>query len=65
MPRLSVNPNAYVRPSPTRGMLGGVAQATADAVAMCETSGLFDVVIVETVGVGQSETSVRSTVDCM
>ncbi|KAJ9437480.1 hypothetical protein DIPPA_23670, partial [Diplonema papillatum] len=54
MDGLSVNPNAYVRPSPTRGCLGGVAEATYDAIQLCEGAG-FDTCVVETVGVGQSE----------
>lgn len=64
MPELYKKANAFVRPSPTRGILGGVAQATPDAILLCEVAG-YDVVIVETVGVGQSEVAVRDTVDCL
>ncbi len=62
MPRLSGDPNAYIRPSPNAGTLGGVARATAQAITVLEAAG-FDVVIVETVGVGQSETTVAAMVD--
>ena len=62
MPRLSAEPRAYVRPSPSRGALGGVGRRTADAIALCECAG-FDRVIVETVGVGQSEVAVSHLVD--
>lgn len=62
MPKLSADPNAYIRPSPNAGTLGGVARATAQAITVLEAAG-FDVVIVETVGVGQSETTVASMVD--
>ncbi|KAI3646808.1 hypothetical protein MP228_009736 [Amoeboaphelidium protococcarum] len=62
MMELSKHPNAYVRPSPTQGNLGGVARSTAEAMLLCEASG-YDVVIVETVGVGQSETLVADMVD--
>ncbi len=62
MPALSANANAYIRPSPTAGTLGGVARATAQAITVLEAAG-FDVVIVETVGVGQSETTVAAMVD--
>ncbi len=54
--------DAYIRPSPSGGTLGGVARRTRDALLICETAG-FDVVIVETVGVGQSETAVADLVD--
>ncbi|MGE5338420.1 MAG: methylmalonyl Co-A mutase-associated GTPase MeaB, partial [Gemmatimonadota bacterium] len=57
MERLSVHPRAFIRPSPAGGMLGGVAEKTREAMLVCEAAG-FDVVIVETVGVGQSETAV-------
>jgi LAO/AO transport system kinase len=63
MQRLSVDPNAFIRPSPTSGTLGGVARATRESMAVVEAAG-FDVVIVETVGVGQSETAVARMVDC-
>ncbi len=62
MPRLSADPNAYIRPSPSAGTLGGVARATAQAITVLEAAG-FDVVLVETVGVGQSETAVAAMVD--
>ncbi|WP_240757632.1 methylmalonyl Co-A mutase-associated GTPase MeaB [Nakamurella flava] len=62
MPRLAVDPDAYIRPSPTAGTLGGVARATAQTVPVLEAAG-FDVVLVETVGVGQSETHVAAMVD--
>ena len=62
MARLATDPNAYVRPSPTSGVLGGVARKTRETIALCEAAG-FDVVIVETVGVGQSETLVANMVD--
>jgi len=62
MPGLAANPDAYVRPSPTSGTLGGVARATAQSITILEAAG-FDVVIVETVGVGQSETTVAAMVD--
>lgn len=59
---LSRNGNAYIRPSPAGDTLGGVARSTREAIVLCEASG-FDYVIVETVGVGQSETAVRNLVD--
>ena len=62
MQQLSMETTAYVRPSPSRGTLGGVAQNTAEAVQLCEAAG-YDVVLVETVGVGQSEVTVAQTVD--
>jgi LAO/AO transport system kinase len=62
MERLSVDPNAYIRPSPTSGALGGVAEHTREALLLCEAAG-FDIVIVETVGVGQSETAVAGMTD--
>jgi LAO/AO transport system kinase len=62
MARLSVDPNAYIRPSPTSGTLGGVARATREAILACEAAG-FDVILVETVGVGQSEITVSEMVD--
>lgn len=62
MPELSVSPAAFIRPSPAGGTLGGVARRTREAMLACEASG-FDVVIVETVGVGQSETAVADMVD--
>jgi LAO/AO transport system kinase len=62
MSRLSRDPRAFVRPSPSGGALGGVAHRTREAITVCEAAG-FDVVIVETVGVGQSETEVAAMVD--
>ncbi len=62
MERLSVHPRAFIRPSPASGTLGGVAQTTREAMLMFEAAG-YDVVIVETVGVGQSETAVASMTD--
>jgi LAO/AO transport system kinase len=64
MAALSAHPDAYVRPSPTRGVLGGVAEATGDAAALCEAAG-YDTVLVESVGVGQSEVLIDSVVDCV
>jgi len=62
MERLSVNPSAFIRPSPSRGTLGGVAEKTREAILLCEAAG-YDIVIVETVGVGQSETTVSLMTD--
>ncbi len=62
MEELAVDPNAFVRPSPSAGSLGGVARKTRETILLCETAG-FDVIFVETVGVGQSETAVHSMVD--
>jgi LAO/AO transport system kinase len=62
MPRLAVHPDAYVRPSPTSGTLGGVAKATRETIVLMEAAG-FDVILVETVGVGQSEVAVSNMVD--
>ncbi len=62
MERLSHEPNAFIRPSPTAGSLGGVARKTRETIMLCEAAG-YDTVIVETVGVGQSETAVHSMVD--
>jgi LAO/AO transport system kinase len=62
MTRLATDPNAFVRPSPTAGTLGGVATATREAIVVVEAAG-FDVVLVETVGVGQSEIAVAEMVD--
>jgi LAO/AO transport system kinase len=62
MARLAVDPNAYVRPSPSSGTLGGVAAKTRETMLLCEAAG-FDVILVETVGVGQSETTVAGMVD--
>ena len=62
MVELSQHPDAYIRPSPSGGTLGGVAHRTREAMLVCEAAG-FDVVLVETVGVGQSEAEVASMVD--
>ena len=62
MARLAVHPSAFIRPSPTSGTLGGVTRKTRETMALVEAFG-FDVVIVETVGVGQSETAVADMVD--
>ncbi len=62
MEKLSVHERAYIRPSPSGGTLGGVANKTREAILVCEAAG-FDVVIVETVGVGQSETAVHGMTD--
>jgi LAO/AO transport system kinase len=62
MPRLSAEEGAYIRPSPSRGSLGGVARHTRESMLLCEAAG-YDVILVETVGVGQSEYTVASMVD--
>lgn len=62
MARLAVHPQAYIRPSPTSGTLGGVAKATRETIVLLEAAG-FDVILVETVGVGQSEVAVANMVD--
>lgn len=62
MEELSVNDNAFIRPSPSAGSLGGVARKTRESVILCEAAG-FDIIFIETVGVGQSETAVHSMVD--
>ncbi|MEU4797692.1 methylmalonyl Co-A mutase-associated GTPase MeaB [Streptomyces sp. NPDC023327] len=62
MERLSLDPAAFVRPSPSAGTLGGVAKATRESIVVMEAAG-YDVVLVETVGVGQSETTVANMVD--
>jgi len=62
MERLSRHPNAFIRPSPTGGTLGGVAGRTRESMLLCEAAG-YDVVLVETVGIGQSELSVASMTD--
>jgi LAO/AO transport system kinase len=62
MSRLAVDPHAFIRPSPTSGTLGGVAQATRESMVVVEAAG-YDVVLVETVGVGQSEVAVAEMVD--
>ncbi|SER82104.1 methylmalonyl Co-A mutase-associated GTPase MeaB [Actinokineospora terrae] len=63
MARLAVDPAAFIRPSPTSGTLGGVARATRETIVLMEAAG-YDTVLVETVGVGQSETTVANMVDC-
>ncbi len=62
MEQLSVHPQAFIRPSPSAGTLGGVAEKTREALLVCEAAG-HDIVIVETVGVGQSETAVAGMTD--
>jgi LAO/AO transport system kinase len=62
MTELSRSPMAYIRPSPSSGTLGGVARRTRESLALCEAAG-FDVIMVETLGVGQSETAVADMVD--
>ena len=62
MPQLTAHPRAFIRPSPAGGSLGGVARATREALLLCEAAG-YDVIFVETVGVGQSETTVHGMVD--
>ncbi|MGO9757284.1 MAG: methylmalonyl Co-A mutase-associated GTPase MeaB [Roseiarcus sp.] len=62
MARLAADPNAFIRPSPAGGTLGGVASRTRETMALCEAAG-FDVLLVETVGVGQSETAVADMTD--
>ncbi|CAJ1504405.1 methylmalonyl Co-A mutase-associated GTPase MeaB [[Mycobacterium] burgundiense] len=62
MSRLAGQPDAYIRPSPTSGTLGGVARATRETIVLLEAAG-FDVILVETVGVGQSEVTVAGMVD--
>jgi LAO/AO transport system kinase len=62
MARLAIDPNAFIRPSPASGTLGGVAAKTRETMLLCEAAG-YDVLIVETVGVGQSETTVADMTD--
>jgi len=62
METLATNDNAYIRPSPTAGSLGGVARKTRETIYLCEAAG-YDTIFIETVGVGQSETAVHSMVD--
>lgn len=62
MEKLSNEPNAFIRPTPSSGVLGGVAQKTRESILLCEAAG-FDFIIVETVGVGQSEFEVANMVD--
>lgn len=63
METLSMRPECFIRPSPTGGALGGVTRRARESVLICEAAG-FDVILIETVGVGQSEIAVRSIVDC-
>lgn len=63
MANLAADPDAFIRPSPTSGTLGGVARATRETMVLMEAAG-YDIVIVETVGVGQSEIAVANMVDC-
>jgi len=63
MARLATDPAAFIRPSPTSGTLGGVTRATRETIVLMEAAG-YDVVLVETVGVGQSEVAVANMVDC-
>jgi len=63
MPALALETEAYIRPSPTSGTLGGVTRVTRESMLLCEAAG-YDVILVETVGVGQSETVVADMVDC-
>ena len=62
MENLSRHPNAFIRPSPSGGILGGVTRKSRETILVCEAAG-YDVILVETVGVGQSETAIRSMVD--
>jgi LAO/AO transport system kinase len=62
MNNLSIDKNAFIRPSPSSGSLGGVASKTRDSIILCEAAG-FDVILIETVGVGQSETKVSTICD--
>lgn len=62
MEQLSRDPNAFIRPSPSQAQLGGVARRTRDVIALCEGAG-YDIILIETVGVGQSETMVADMAD--
>lgn len=62
MEKLSIHPNAFIRPSPAAGTLGGVARKTRETIILCEAAG-FDTILLETVGVGQSETAASTMVD--
>jgi LAO/AO transport system kinase len=62
MNTLAIHPNAYIRPTATSGSLGGVARKTRETIFLCEAAG-FDIILIETVGVGQSETAVHSMTD--
>ena len=63
MPRLAAEPAAYIRPSPSAGTRGGVARKPRESLLVCEAAG-YNIVLVETVGVGQSETAVGDMTDC-
>jgi LAO/AO transport system kinase len=63
METLAQSPHAFIRPTPARGHLGGVARHTRESILLCEAAG-YEVIIVETVGVGQSETAVHQMTDC-
>ncbi len=62
MNKLAANQNAFIRPSPSSGTLGGVANSTRETIVLCEAAG-YDIILIETVGVGQSEIEVKSMVD--
>jgi LAO/AO transport system kinase len=62
MENLAKNPNAFIRPTPSSGITGGVARKTREAMLLCEAAG-YDIILIETVGVGQSELMVHSLVD--
>lgn len=64
MPRLGAHPAAFIRPSPSGGTLGGVTKRTRESIVICEAAG-FDTILIETVGVGQSETGVVDLCDCL
>jgi LAO/AO transport system kinase len=64
MEQLSKNANAFVRPSPSGGTLGGVTRKTRESILVCEAAG-YDIILIETVGIGQSEIDVRHMVDCL
>lgn len=63
MPRLANNPQAYIRPTPSGSLLGGVARRSREVIALCEAAG-YDTILIETVGVGQSETEAANMSDC-
>ena len=62
MDKLAANPNAFIRPTPSSGSLGGVARKTRESIVLCEAAG-FDIILIETVGVGQSEITFHSMVE--
>lgn len=62
MEKLSADPNAFIRPTPSSGSLGGVGRKTRESIVLCEAAG-YDIILIETVGVGQSEITVHSMVD--